>query len=182
MVVSAIPVKTPHYYEKAGPNLAVAIALPILDAIIVFGRLYVRRKQKLPLGIDDWLMIPALILVLGAGVTMIIGIAKHGLGYPTPHDGVMFPKTNLSTINPAIVTTTKAEYAMLVLSTPALGCVKMSALFLYHRIFCPQRTGIARTVIIAMMVLVSLWTMGFGFTVIFPCKADFSACGDQLRI
>jgi hypothetical protein len=64
---------------------------------------------------------------------------------------------------------------MLVLSTFALGCVKMSVLFFYHRIFCPSRTGIARLVIIAMMVLISLWTIGFGFTVIFPCKADFGA-------
>jgi hypothetical protein len=61
MVVSAVPVKSPHYYEKAGPNLAVAIVIPILDLIVVFGRIYVRRKQKMSLGIDDWLMIPALV-------------------------------------------------------------------------------------------------------------------------
>ncbi|PQE14080.1 plasma membrane Pth11 protein [Rutstroemia sp. NJR-2017a BBW] len=78
MSVPAVHFKSPHYYEKAGPNLAVAIALPILATIVVFGRIYVRRKQKLPLGIDDWLMIPALILVLGAGVTMIIGSALLG--------------------------------------------------------------------------------------------------------
>ncbi|KAM3067086.1 hypothetical protein ACMFMG_011759 [Clarireedia jacksonii] len=172
---STIPVRTPHYYEKAGPNLAVSIALPILAALVVSVRIHVRRRQKMPLDIDDWLTIPALILALGAGVTMIIGIAKHGLGYPTPRESTVPPRTDLSTINSAIITTTKAEYAMLVLSTPALGCIKMSVLFFYHRIFCPSRTGPARIVIIAMMILITLWTLGFGFTCIFPCKTDFSA-------
>ncbi|PQE08396.1 integral membrane protein [Rutstroemia sp. NJR-2017a WRK4] len=191
MSVPAVHFKSPHYYEKAGPNLAVAIALPILATIVVFGRIYVRRKQKLPLGIDDWLMIPALVLLylvllsIQTRLTLRKGIARHGLGYPTPHEGMMPPRTDLSTINPAIVTTAKyelladgllqSEYAMLALSTPALGCIKMSVLFFYHRIFCPNRTGTARLVIIGMMVLVSLWTMGFGFTVIFPCKVDFNA-------
>ena len=49
------------FYEKPGHNLAAAIVLPVLDAGVVALRIYTRRKQKLPLQIDDWLIFPALV-------------------------------------------------------------------------------------------------------------------------
>ena len=49
------------YYNSPSAILAVAIALPILDAIAVALRFYTRRLQRLPLLIDDWLTVPALV-------------------------------------------------------------------------------------------------------------------------
>jgi hypothetical protein len=93
MATTAEPVV--YYYQLASWNLAAAIVLPILDVVAVFLRLYTRRKQGQPLKVDDWLTIPALVrfpirfkrrilgawlmdycmqtLVIGAGITMIIG-------------------------------------------------------------------------------------------------------------
>jgi hypothetical protein len=50
-----------YYYQLAPYNLAASIALPILDVVVVALRIFARRKQHLPLMIDDWLTIPALV-------------------------------------------------------------------------------------------------------------------------
>ena len=50
-----------HYYEKPGFNVAAAVVLPMVDIIAVALRFFTRRKQRLPIGIDDWLTIPALV-------------------------------------------------------------------------------------------------------------------------
>lgn len=54
----------PTYYRKASWNLAAVTVLPIIDALAVGLRLYARRKQKLPLKLDDWLTIPALVCLI----------------------------------------------------------------------------------------------------------------------
>ncbi|KAG9236839.1 hypothetical protein BJ875DRAFT_523745 [Amylocarpus encephaloides] len=184
------------FYEKAGHNLAAAIALPILDAGVVALRVYTRRKQRLPLQVDDWLIFVALILVIGACAASIVGVSLHGLGYPTPEPKGPPPAGNrpgLLLTLPEIVIATKIEYALQILTIPALGLVKLSVLFFFHRIFCPQKTANtkSRYAILFMMALVILWMVGYWMSAIFICGNDFGAffgntkglkekCGDVL--
>ncbi|KAB8290714.1 hypothetical protein EYC80_008353 [Monilinia laxa] len=146
-----------HYYELAGFNLAAAIILPLVDFIIVGGRLYVRKKQNLPLGVDDWLTIPALMNI------------SNSRWYR--HDN-RDRQTRTGLCNSL---SSQTEYAMYVITIPALGLIKLSVLFFYHRIFCPQQTGKSRIIIITMMVLVGLWNLAFWFSFIFACRGHFSA-------
>lgn len=102
-------------------------------------------------------------------------------------------RSDLSELNPAItissqvlslmvsemdLTHTKLpqiEWAMYLICIPALGCIKLSVLFFYHRIFCPQEIGLARIFIIMMMCIVVLWAVGFWFANLLACKGNFSA-------
>ena len=53
-------------YSTPGDTYAVAILLPLLGIIFVTLRIYCRLLQKTGLGIDDWLMLPALVRTFGS--------------------------------------------------------------------------------------------------------------------
>lgn len=48
-------------YPTAGETYAASIVPPGLSMVLVLLRIYTRLIQKHPLGIDDWLMLPALV-------------------------------------------------------------------------------------------------------------------------
>lgn len=48
-------------YATSGQIYAASIVLPVLGIVFVFLRLYSRVLQKISVGIDDWLMLPALV-------------------------------------------------------------------------------------------------------------------------
>ena len=48
-------------YATPGGTYTVSILLPILGIIIVGPRIYTRVLQRASLGVDDWLMLPALV-------------------------------------------------------------------------------------------------------------------------
>lgn len=50
-------------YATLGETYAASIVLPILSIVFVLLRVYTRRLQKNHLGIDDWLMLPALVCI-----------------------------------------------------------------------------------------------------------------------
>lgn len=71
----------PYLYHPSGPSapssvLAVCTVLPILCIVAVALRFNVRRLQKATCKLDDWIMLPALILVVGMGIRGIIGTAS----------------------------------------------------------------------------------------------------------
>ena len=59
--------------------------------------------------------------------------------------------------------------------TLALGCVKLSVLCFYWRIFCTGTTNLYKIVIFLMMGIVAAWTISFFFGFLFACKGNFSA-------
>ena len=61
------------------------------------------------------------------------------------------------------------------MSHPCLGSIKLSFLFFYRRIFCPNKKNLASLFLDAMIVLVVLWTLGFFFSELFNCGTHFSA-------
>lgn len=60
------------------------IPLLILDVIAVAARFYARRQRRQPLKIDDWLTLPALVLIIGLASTFFYGIGAKALGYAAP--------------------------------------------------------------------------------------------------
>ena len=48
-------------YAAPGGTYTVSILLPVLGMLLVGLRIYTRILQRMPLGIDDWLMFPALV-------------------------------------------------------------------------------------------------------------------------
>ena len=54
-------------------SLALGIVFPILCALTVALRFYVRRRKAVPLLADDWLTIPAWICTTGVCITIIYG-------------------------------------------------------------------------------------------------------------
>jgi len=72
---------------------------------------------------------------------------------------------------------------MQIITIPALGAVKLSALFYYYRIFCPHKTGPTRLIIISAIVIVVLWTLCNLCVAVFACgtnvKLFFGAPSDR---
>ncbi|KAM3072701.1 hypothetical protein ACMFMF_007034 [Clarireedia jacksonii] len=73
-------------------------------------------------------MIPCLLGLAGTTGTVFYGIQKKAIGYSTP--------TNLKLVVETAAMTTKIYLAFDFCCIFTLGCVKISALFFYFRIFC----------------------------------------------
>lgn len=50
-------------YPSPGDLLAAAIVLPLVGIATISLRYFVRYTRRVPLGVDDWLLIPALVSV-----------------------------------------------------------------------------------------------------------------------
>ncbi|KAH8597902.1 hypothetical protein B0O99DRAFT_684608 [Bisporella sp. PMI_857] len=167
-----------RYYQNAGYNLAISIIFPMLNTLVVSARFYARKRQKMSLQADDWLTIPALILLMGSCASMIAGVAKHASGYPTPsmtEQRSLTSRSELNIVNSATVIVTKIELAVDLMTIPGLACAKLSFLFFYHRIFCTHGTGFPRLFIITMICAVAVWGAAFELAYLFMCGTHFSA-------
>ena len=157
------------YYQTPGHVLAVAILLPILDIVAVALRFYARRKRRLPLGPDDWLTLPATVLVIGAGATLVTGVALRAIAYPTPPldgwnaSGAMKSKFTIAS---------QVQWAFYLMSIIGVGCVKLSFLFFYRRIFCTTKRDMTSWIIYGLMVVMMLWALGCWFALIFACGTE----------
>lgn len=57
---------------------------PTVCILIVGARLATRHAQSASFGLDDWLTLPALVIVLGMASTILVGVGTESLGFPTP--------------------------------------------------------------------------------------------------
>ncbi|KAF4629659.1 hypothetical protein G7Y89_g8486 [Cudoniella acicularis] len=116
-----------------------------------------------------------LILLWGAGAMMITSTAKHKSGYSDLETQDQSPSTKLTIADPAtVVTAQQVQFAMNLLTILGLGITKLSVLSFYHRVFCPQKIGITRIIIVGMICIVSMWTIAFWFGYLFICGVHFS--------
>ncbi|MCJ1396026.1 hypothetical protein MMC18_008913 [Xylographa bjoerkii] len=166
------------FYNSPFAVVAVGIILPVLDAVAVALRFYTRRLQRLPLLIDDWLTIPALILSIGLGASLVAGVQFQALGYPTPAlpgMSMLRSRSAITESDTVITITSQIEWAVLLLSIPAFGLIKLSFLFFCRRLFCVTRKSLSHIVITLMIVVVGAWAIGFFFAFLFACKGNFAA-------
>ncbi|CAD6579535.1 MAG: hypothetical protein ASARMPREDX12_009284 [Alectoria sarmentosa] len=149
--------------------IALGTVFPSLGIIVVALRFRARQLQKSNLGMDDWLMIPALILSIGMGASIIVGVKGKALGYPTASPVV----EGASNLGESTLTT--QSLAAKILAPLALGFVKCSIVSFYRRIFCPG-IGIRDPFDLAtriMLVVLMLWSVAFCLAFGFTCGLDF---------
>ena len=87
---------TTFRWNTPGQVAAAATVLPALGIITVALRFRVRALQKAKLGVDDWLILPALLLVVGMGISLLVGVSHRAIGYPTPPDPRIEPGNPIS--------------------------------------------------------------------------------------
>ncbi|RAL65497.1 hypothetical protein DID88_001063 [Monilinia fructigena] len=154
--------------------LALGSSLLALSVVSVILRFYSRRIQKEPLKIDDWIMIPCLLLLGGSCGTAFYGVNRKILGYPTPSDNELVIAT--------AATASKLYFTFDLFSVLTLGCVKISALFFYYRIFCEhgRRNVFGFLVIISIVVmsisdfLLDFWIISLPIPQILKIKTSLS--------
>jgi len=132
----------------------------IPTASILLGlRFYTRRTQKARIGMDDWLMIPAFVFLMGMQITMIIEVAKTMIGYADPNfaPGVPDASTNL------------AFWPFELQQIPALGLVKLSIVFFYRRVFNTGGTPWYHWTTAITIAIITLWTVAYFFAFLFIC-------------
>ncbi|MCJ1476422.1 hypothetical protein MMC13_005088 [Lambiella insularis] len=149
--------------------IALGAIWPPVCAVVMGLRFYVRRTQHATLEIDDWLILPAFILVTGMAVSLLVGVGLHSVGYATPAASSPAAAKTADSFQQDI--TNRILWAFELMQIIALGLVKLSVLFFYRRIFCTGAwNGVFSAVTIAMITIVLLWTSGFFITWIFLCR------------
>ncbi|KAI1741276.1 hypothetical protein F4680DRAFT_72722 [Xylaria scruposa] len=162
------------YWCTPAHVIAAAVGLFILDITFVTLRFVARKKQRQTLKVDDWIVIPATLFTLGISVSMVYGVSQKAVGYP-------YEIPPEAEGNALLVSTKQVNLAgqiqwIYYLILPfALGCTKMSFLFLYRRVFAIDRTGATNIFLVGMIVFIIMWTTAFFLTSLFQCKLYFSA-------
>ncbi|KAI1376200.1 hypothetical protein F4677DRAFT_419169 [Hypoxylon crocopeplum] len=163
---------TLKYYDSPGHVIAAGIVLSVVDIVSVSLRFWARKKQREALKADDWLMIPASLITTAIGICLVYGVSQEALGYPAK----LAPDQIGSSLNittEQLSTAFKMEFSIISMLPLVLGCIKASFLFFYRRIFSVNRT--TDVFLTGMIILVTLWTVGFFFTVVFECGLNFWA-------
>ncbi|MCJ1246595.1 hypothetical protein MMC30_003804 [Trapelia coarctata] len=134
--------------------------MSFLATTAVFLRLQARRKQKLPLMWDDYLIIVALIFTIITGVLMVIGAAAGSLGGHT----AIGPEGPIS--DHRLVVFQQTLFANQLTQLLAVGPTKFSVLMFYRRIFRGRLFSIASWSLIAAVIA---WTIAFFFGNLLEC-------------
>ncbi|KAK6614270.1 hypothetical protein H4I96_00591 [Botrytis cinerea] len=148
-------------------NLAIAAAavfIPVCTATVAL-RVYARHLKKVGLGADDYLIVAALVFVIGMGVAIMAEVGLKQLGYPAPA-----PSTQIGKPNSNI-----AFWPGELLQIPALGFVKLSLILFYRRVFTRNAAPRFNVVTWFMIIIIIIWTLSFFFSILFICGTDFSA-------
>ncbi|MCJ1351259.1 MAG: hypothetical protein MMC33_001243 [Icmadophila ericetorum] len=156
---SEIAYQLANAHQDKGPLYkGIAVFLIILSTVTVVLRFTARYKKKLPVGVDDYLTIPALILCILLCVENIIcvsyGVGKHFL--------VAVDQTKLYLIF-------KVGFLNSLTSTFSIFFVKMCILFFYKRLF-GMRTTWFKWAIWIMMGYVSALATAFFILLIAQCR------------
>ncbi|KAJ8126613.1 hypothetical protein O1611_g7028 [Lasiodiplodia mahajangana] len=162
-------------YATPGDIIAAAAALPAISIIVVALRFYTRLTQKVRLGLDDFFILPALVLVIGMGVTLIIGVEREAVGYPTPRPPNADPNFVFTWRDPKITLVQKVQFITQLLMTAAYGFIKFSIVFFYRRIFVTSKRDHFDTITKACIALIIAWTLAYIFAIAFDCGTVWSA-------
>ncbi|KAI9662671.1 MAG: hypothetical protein M1831_002714 [Alyxoria varia] len=137
-------------YEP-GSFIAVSISLTVLGLVAVLLRAYVRTKLRPGnLGFDD--------------LFIVIGTVNGGLGRHTQLDDDGAPLLDDRT-----TLTLKVIYAQDIIEKLAYGCIKLSFLFFYRRIFVTGVSTLSRIFTDVMIALVALWAFSLFVAEVFVC-------------
>ncbi|KAF4627821.1 hypothetical protein G7Y89_g10325 [Cudoniella acicularis] len=165
------------FVQYAGPEhiIAAGVILPILGLLTILLRFHARRSRAQYLGIDDWLLLPAWLMITGMGICLIIGVKNKAFGYPTPKPaGLTTTAENLANINAQLILSQQLEFALTLLVVLGYSFIKFSILFFYRRLFS-IRNNLFSFLSWLLISITALWTLAFFFLFIFSCGTHVSA-------
>ncbi|KUJ07752.1 uncharacterized protein LY89DRAFT_789440 [Mollisia scopiformis] len=143
-------------YASPGEIFAASTVLPFLG---------------IKMSLDDWLIILALLMLIIVAVFMLIGIAKHQIGYST----LKYALTeSFSLID-------KLTYFLQLFLIISNGFIKLSVLFFYRRLLIVDKRGVFSWVTFVAVAIIFLWTLAYLFTFIFGCGLHMSAYWGSLQ-
>ncbi|KAI0891915.1 hypothetical protein F4806DRAFT_288085 [Annulohypoxylon nitens] len=171
---------TRFQYATPSEVLAAGAALPALGIIIVILRFYARFLQNAKLGIDDFLVLPAVVLVSGMGAALIAGVKEEAVGYPTPPPPGSDPELIFTWRDPKIAIVQKIQFITQLLMTAAYGFIKLSLIFFHRRIFNPRKDNRFNHVAIICACFIIAWTLAYIFAVAFDCGTHWGAHWDSV--
>ncbi|KAF9741992.1 hypothetical protein PMIN06_006415 [Paraphaeosphaeria minitans] len=166
MSSSELPIAFVHGREI----VAATISLSISGFIVVILRFWVRISHKMGVRVDDWMILAALVFVVAMAIVSLYGVFQKAVGYPSE---VLSPEEQLTSLTPEQRLVELTDWLSWVLMLPATGCVKLSTLYLYRRIF-PVETMRTFNILSNLLVVVcALWTIAFLFSNVFGCGIHF---------
>ncbi|KAF3026511.1 hypothetical protein E8E14_013559 [Neopestalotiopsis sp. 37M] len=152
----------------SSPNTAgvyAAAVVLIVASTAACGLRFVARKVKsVPLLADDWLVLCATLLTWGLGIILIYGASYGTLGTHTDQD----PTTGAVIVTHHEIDISKYNAISSLLSVIALGLLKIGVVMFYRRIFVSDWF---KKISMAIIVVISLWTVAFFFATVLECKA-----------
>ncbi|CRG90255.1 hypothetical protein PISL3812_07298 [Talaromyces islandicus] len=145
--------------------IAEAVCLIIFCSLMVGLRFYARRLKGSRLGLDDLAIALGLLFVIGMAITILIETGMKGFGYAASvgDAGPHHPDANV------------AGWPTELIQVPALGCIKLSFLFFYRRVFVKFVAREFSFVNLFMVAVVAAWTICFFFLLLFLCGRNFAA-------
>ncbi|PVH95162.1 hypothetical protein DM02DRAFT_509961, partial [Periconia macrospinosa] len=155
---------TQHYYQTAGHVIAAGMVLSVMDVIALVLRFRARIESKQPLMADDWLLLPATLMVIGVGSCLVYGVQHEAFGYrqyPTSKDAPSIKALNQMSMS------IKLEWSISIILPIALACTKISVLLFYKRIFAISQT--LKRLMIAFIVFIVLWALAFVLATLLCC-------------
>ncbi|KAL8650348.1 MAG: hypothetical protein Q9210_003872 [Variospora velana] len=145
----------PNLVENRGNDLVATITVMLVIATLaVLLRLYARRISRSKLGVDDYLILVALILTYGLDITSFFAI-KAGTG-----------RHMITLTLDQIQSLIKTDQATQVLFGCSITATKLSILFFYDRLF-PFRTFVIVSLITGVASI--LWWIGLMLTAFLHC-------------
>ncbi|KAF2690572.1 hypothetical protein K458DRAFT_354689 [Lentithecium fluviatile CBS 122367] len=166
-----------NYFKYAAPGeiIAAGAVLSALSVIVVGVRIWSRIHHKTKVGIDDYLIIPAMLLVCGMAAALINGVDRGAVGYPTPPPPSADPNLVLTYRDPKISLVQKTQFITQILMIASYGFCKLSIIFFYRRIFVVSKKDLFDLMTKGMAILTSAWTIAYLFAMAFNCGTRFWA-------
>ncbi|KAF2437235.1 hypothetical protein P171DRAFT_373923 [Karstenula rhodostoma CBS 690.94] len=160
----------PVAFVNAREIVAATITLSISGIIVVLLRFWVRVSHKMCIRADDWLILAALVFVVAMAAVSLYGASKKAVGYPSVE---LPPEEQMTSLSPEQRLVELTYWLSWMLMLPATGCVKLSTLYLYRRIFPVDTMPTFDVVSKLLVVLCALWTVAFFFSNVFGCGIHF---------
>ncbi|KAL2853585.1 hypothetical protein BJX68DRAFT_265052 [Aspergillus pseudodeflectus] len=155
-------------YATEGSVMALGVLFSVLGTAVVVTRLVVQHRRA-GAQADDWFVLAAWVFLIALCSLMIAGSATHTFGSHSPPG-----------LGPAIYfyedaqlrLTRKLQYSFDILSVWALGCLKLSILLSYRRLFS---IGRAKLINSALLLVTVVWTVTFTIALIVQCGSHFGS-------
>ncbi|KAJ5586843.1 uncharacterized protein N7459_002608 [Penicillium hispanicum] len=139
--------------------IGVSVAIAVVQILVVAARFYTRYMQRLRYGVDDYLIIPALLASLGQSALYIILVKLGGIGHHLEY---------VERTPEKLVVLEKGLYVNEILDFPfTVTPAKISILFFYVRIFSIPKFRIFAYIVGAIVLGHGI---GVFFAAVFQCS------------